>query len=343
MVITKGADRIAEVAARFTLDSMPGKQMAIDADLSPGLINETWPAATQGTRARSDFFGAMDGASKFVRGDAVAGLIIVAINIVAGIIIGIVQHELSVADAAKTYTILSIGDGLVTQIPALLVSTAAGILVSKAGVEGSTDKALVGQLAHNPAALGVSAAAGCLPCRARACRCCRSGLALRAGRAAWEARRRENAERARPPRRPAGGRQEEPITTTLAIDEIRLELGYGLLALINDLKAAPDRPDPGPAPQACHRVRLRHAAGAHPRQHAPADPGYVIRIKEIESRARRLAARPPAGHGPARRPVDLPGEHVRSRPSACRPPGSTRPSRRGAHSAAIPSSIRRRC
>src|SRR5438128_8426469 len=136
VVITKGSGRIAEVAARFHLDAMPGKQMAIDADLSAGLIDEQQARKRrQELEDESGFFGAMDGASKFVRGDAIAGLLIVFINVIGGIIIGVVQQSLSFAEAAHTYTLLTVGDGLVTQVPALIVSTAAGLLVSKAGIE----------------------------------------------------------------------------------------------------------------------------------------------------------------------------------------------------------------
>ncbi|MGB8605051.1 FHIPEP family type III secretion protein, partial [Bradyrhizobium sp.] len=158
VVITKGSGRIAEVAARFHLDAMPGKQMAIDADLSAGLIDEK--VAKERRKALEDesgFFGAMDGASKFVRGDAVAGLLVVFINIIGGIIIGVVQQGLSFGEAAHTYTLLTVGDGLVTQVPALIVSTAAGLLVSKAGVSGAADKALMKQLSGYPQALGMSA------------------------------------------------------------------------------------------------------------------------------------------------------------------------------------------
>jgi flagellar biosynthesis protein FlhA len=160
VVITKGSGRIAEVAARFHLDAMPGKQMAIDADLSAGMINED--EARRRRRQIEDesgFFGAMDGASKFVRGDAIAGLLVVFINIIGGMIIGIAQQGMSFADAARTYTLLTVGDGLVTQIPALIVSTAAGLLVTKAGVAGAADQALVKQLSGYPKALGMSAAA----------------------------------------------------------------------------------------------------------------------------------------------------------------------------------------
>jgi len=159
VVITKGSGRIAEVAARFHLDSMPGKQMAIDADLSAGLIDEK--IAKERRKALEDesgFFGAMDGASKFVRGDAIAGLLVVFINIIGGIIIGVAQQGLGFGEAARTYTILTVGDGLVTQVPALIVSTAAGLLVSKAGVSGAADKAIMKQFSGYPQALGMSAA-----------------------------------------------------------------------------------------------------------------------------------------------------------------------------------------
>ena len=159
VVITKGSGRIAEVAARFHLDAMPGKQMAIDADLSAGLIDEKEARRRRkNLEDESGFFGAMDGASKFVRGDAIAGLLVVLINVIGGMIIGIVQQGLSFADAAHTYTLLTVGDGLVTQVPALIVSTAAGLLVSKAGVSGAADKALLSQLSGYPKALGMSAA-----------------------------------------------------------------------------------------------------------------------------------------------------------------------------------------
>jgi flagellar biosynthesis protein FlhA len=158
MVITKGATRIAEVGARFTLDAIPGKQMAIDADLSAGLIDdkEAHRRRTE-LEEESSFFGAMDGASKFVRGDAVAGLIITAINVFGGIIIGVTRHNLSLAGASDIFTKLSVGDGLVSQIPALIVSLAAGLLVSKGGTRGSADEAVLGQLVRYPRALSVAA------------------------------------------------------------------------------------------------------------------------------------------------------------------------------------------
>ena len=158
LVITKGATRIAEVGARFTLDAIPGKQMAIDADLSAGLIDEK----VAQTRRReleeeSAFFGSMDGASKFVRGDAIAGLIILAVNIFGGIVIGVTRHGLPLASAADVFTKLSVGDGLVTQIPALIISLAAGLLVAKGGTRGSADKAVIDQLSGYPNALFLAA------------------------------------------------------------------------------------------------------------------------------------------------------------------------------------------
>ena len=158
VVITKGATRIAEVGARFTLDAVPGKQMAIDADLSAGLIDEK--AARERRREleeESSFFGAMDGASKFVRGDAIAGLVILAVNVFGGIIIGVLRHQMSAASAADVYTKLSVGDGIVSQIPALIISLASGLLVAKGGARGSADKAVFDQLGRYPRALYLSA------------------------------------------------------------------------------------------------------------------------------------------------------------------------------------------
>jgi flagellar biosynthesis protein FlhA len=241
VVITKGSGRIAEVAARFSLDAMPGKQMAIDADMSSGLINEE-----EAVRRRkeledeSTFFGAMDGAAKFVRGDAIAGLLITIINVVGGIIIGVVINDLSFAEAGSRYTILTVGDGLVSQIPALIVSTSAGMLVTKAGLSGKTDKALFGQIASRPRGLGVASgllfAMGIMP-----------GLpflpfALFGGTLAYasfslsqRADKRVADEVAEAQAADADATPvEEPITSALAIDQLRLELGYGLLTLIND-------------------------------------------------------------------------------------------------------------
>ncbi|MDN5926549.1 MAG: flagellar biosynthesis protein FlhA [Hyphomicrobiales bacterium] len=159
IVITKGSTRIAEVGARFTLDAIPGKQMSIDADLSAGMINEKEAQhRRRELEEESAFFGSMDGASKFVRGDAIAGLLITAINIIGGIAIGYARHNMSLSEAADIFTKLSVGDGLVSQIPALIVSLAAGLLVSKGGTRGSADQAVFGQLSNYPRALFVAAA-----------------------------------------------------------------------------------------------------------------------------------------------------------------------------------------
>ena len=242
VVITKGSGRIAEVAARFHLDGMPGKQMAIDADLSAGLIDEK--AARERRKALEDesgFFGAMDGASKFVRGDAIAGLLVVFINIIGGIIIGVAQQGISFSEAAQTYTLLTVGDGLVTQVPALIVSTAAGLLVSKAGVSGAADKALIRQFSGYPQALGMASAVmfvlavlpgiPALPFLA---------LAGGSGALAWKASKQKRAKAAadakaaaEPAGKAAAAAAEEPISAALKIDDLKIELGYALLPLVN--------------------------------------------------------------------------------------------------------------
>ncbi len=240
VVITKGSGRIAEVSARFSLDAMPGKQMAIDADLSAGLIDE------QEARRRrreledeSNFFGAMDGAAKFVRGDAIAGLLITFINVIGGIIIGTAQQDLTIGQAAQSYTALTVGDGLVSQIPALIVSVAAGMLVSKAGVTMTADKAVFGQLGGYPKALALaSLLSGCLALLPGIPPLPFLGLSLLTGGIAFKLsrERRRTAEQekvAEQERQKAAPVAEEPIGTALAIDQVRLELGYALLPLIN--------------------------------------------------------------------------------------------------------------
>lgn len=158
MVITKGAGRIAEVGARFTLDAMPGKQMAIDADLNAGLIGEDVARSRRAAVAQeAEFYGAMDGASKFVRGDAVAGIIILVINLIGGFVVGVLQHNMDLALAAKNYTLLAIGDGLVAQIPALIISTAAGLIVSRVASDQNIGQQLIKQLFNNPPVLILAA------------------------------------------------------------------------------------------------------------------------------------------------------------------------------------------
>lgn len=238
VVITKGSGRIAEVAARFTLDAMPGKQMAIDADLSAGLIDENQAKDRRSKlEQESSFFGAMDGAAKFVRGDAIAGLLITFINIVAGIVIGTVFHELTLAESAQNYTLLTIGDGLVTQIPALIISVAAGLLVSKAGVEGAAETVVFEQFSRHPKALYMSSAAmfalGLLPAIPALPFFALGGMT--AG-TAWLISRRQKETAIKQieveKKQTKAAIAEEPISKALAMDTIRLELGYGLLPLV---------------------------------------------------------------------------------------------------------------
>jgi flagellar biosynthesis protein FlhA len=243
VVITKGSGRIAEVAARFTLDSMPGKQMAIDADLSSGLIDEKEARTRRKlVEQESNFFGAMDGASKFVRGDAIAGLMIVGINVIGGIIVAVAQKGMSFADATQTFTLLSVGDGLVSQMPALIVSTAAGLMVSKAGVEGATDKALMTQLSFYPQALGmVATVMGIVAVLPGMPTLVFAGLSAGTGSLAWFAYKKKTEESAAEAKIESDARteaqpKEEPIGTALALDLLRVELGYALLPLINDVK-----------------------------------------------------------------------------------------------------------
>jgi flagellar biosynthesis protein FlhA len=158
-VITKGAGRVAEVAARFTLDAMPGKQMAIDADLNAGLIREDEARQRRSDITReAEFFGSMDGASKFVRGDAIAGIVIMLLNVVGGLIVGVLQHDMSIALAAKNYTLLAIGDGLVAQIPGLIISIAAGMVVTRVSDDRDVGQQVMGQMFNNGKALGITAA-----------------------------------------------------------------------------------------------------------------------------------------------------------------------------------------
>jgi flagellar biosynthesis protein FlhA len=238
VVITKGSGRIAEVAARFVLDAMPGKQMAIDADLNAGIINETEARKRRATVAQeADFYGAMDGASKFVRGDAIAGLIITGINILGGFAIGVLQQGMPFVEAAKTYTILTIGDGLVAQIPALLISTAAGMVVSRAGSESDMGKDITRQLFVNPKVLftaaGIMASLGIVPGLPHVpfflLSAASGGLAYALGRPEVEEKKSEQKLET-----PA---QEPPIETYIELEPLTFEIGYGLIPLVEGGKA----------------------------------------------------------------------------------------------------------
>ncbi len=311
VVITKGSGRIAEVSARFSLDSMPGKQMAIDADLSSGLITEQEAKERRKElEDESNFFGAMDGAAKFVRGDAIAGLLITFINIVGGMIIGVAQQDLSFGEAARTYTVLTVGDGLVSQIPALIVSTGAGLLVSKSSTTGKANEALFSQLGAEPKPLMLASvltgALALLP-----------GIpilpfllltALTGGLAYLTYKRRDMAPEAPaaqtggqagtpapasgggPPAESGQASEDDTIANALAMDDIRLELGYQLLSLVNKEGARLTDQIKALRKQLAQEmgfvlpsVRIQDNLQLSPNE-------YVIRIKEIESGRGELRA-----------------------------------------------------
>jgi flagellar biosynthesis protein FlhA len=317
VVITKGSGRIAEVAARFNLDAMPGKQMAIDADLSAGLVDEK-----EARRRRkqledeSAFFGAMDGASKFVRGDAIAGLLVVFINIIGGMIIGTAQQGISFADAAASYTVLTVGDGLVTQVPALIVSTAAGLLVSKAGLGEAADKALLKQLSGYPKALGMSGAVmivmSLLPGIPALPFLFLGGGASaiaylmdkRSAATAAAAKKTEAEAKVAP--------AEEPITAALKIDDLKIELGYALLPLVN----APDGSE-----RLTEQIKaLRRSLAGELGCVMPAvrildnvqleANAYVIKIKEVEAGTGKVWPGQFMVMDPTGAQVQLPGVHT---------------------------------
>jgi flagellar biosynthesis protein FlhA len=329
IVITKGSGRIAEVAARFTLDAMPGKQMAIDADLSAGLINEDQARQRRKELEKeSGFYGSMDGANKFVRGDAIAGILITVINFIGGMVIGVVQRDMDFSAAAETYTILTIGDGLVSQIPALLVSTAAGLLVAKSSVSDGVDSAMAGQMG-NPRALvlvaGLIGFMGLLP-----------GipalpflfLASSMGGLAWYSNTLKKTAKETAGNIPgalkdgekrsgaAGVRneavaEEEPISEVLQLDSVRLELGFGLLPLIDSERGnrLPDQV------KALRKQLARDLGFVMPSVRIQdnmqlASQQYVIRVKDIECgrgevRPEMLLVMDPKGGK-----VNLPGEET---------------------------------
>lgn len=306
MVITKGSGRIAEVAARFFLDSMPGKQMAIDADLSSGAINDRMARKKRyELEEESAFYGSMDGAAKFVRGDAIAGIIITAINIVGGLAIGVLRHNMPLNEAASTFTTLTVGDGLVSQIPALLVSTAAGIVVTKGGTTGSADVTLVRQLGGNPKPLAVAAVLSALfaimpglpafPFLA---------ISVAAGLGAWV--------RHKTPLQDSDGDVTEPtpakpttapLSDILRLDLLRLELGFGLLSLTSE-----ENPQLAEQIKALRRNVATEMGFITPpvriqdNIHLPSET-YVIKIKEIEIgkgevKPGKLLAMSPSGSAP---------------------------------------------
>src|ERR1700729_2450500 len=317
VVITKGSGRIAEVAARFHLDAMPGKQMAIDADLSAGLIDEKQARQRRkNLEDESGFFGAMDGASKFVRGDAIAGLLVVFINVLGGMIIGIVQQSLSFSEAARTYTLLTVGDGLVTQVPALIVSMAAGLLVSKAGVVGAADKALLSQLSGYPKALGMSAAVMLVMAPLPGIPMV-PFLILGGGTAAlaYTINRRNKLAMAAETKKTEVAQAapvEEPMSAALKMDDLKVELGYALLPLVN----APDGSD-----RLTEQIKaLRRSLAVEMGFVMPAvrildnmqldANSYVIKIKEVEAGSGKVWYGQYMVMDPAGNQVTLPGTHT---------------------------------
>ncbi len=319
IVITKGSTRIAEVSARFSLDAMPGKQMAVDADLGAGLIDET-----EARRRRKDledesgFFGAMDGASKFVRGDAVAGLIITMINVIGGILIGVMQHGLPIGEAANVYTTLTIGDGLVSQIPALIVSLAAGMIVTKGGTEGAANEAVLHQLGKFPKALYMAAvllfAIGTLPgfplmvFTTMALMMAGLGYVMQRETKATE---RRTAEAEAEEKRIAAAPPEDDIKETLKLDDLRLELGGGLVPLISSPEAAL----PGKIKSLRH-LFAREYGFVLPSVRIKDDPGlatnsYAILVQGVQAAKGDIRPTGMMVINPDESPVYLPGERTK--------------------------------
>ncbi|MEE4345630.1 MAG: flagellar biosynthesis protein FlhA [Paracoccaceae bacterium] len=319
VVITKGSTRIAEVSARFYLDAMPGKQMAVDADLGAGLIDEA-----EARRRRkeledeSGFFGAMDGASKFVRGDAVAGIIITLINVIGGILIGVVQHGLGVGEAANVYTVLTIGDGLVTQIPALIVSLAAGLIVTKGGTVGAANEAVLQQLGRFPKALymaaGLLLGIGILPGFPLpvfvAMSVMLAGLGLFMQRQAAATARAETRAGAEAESAAAEDARDD-IAETLRLDDLRLELGSALVPLITSPEAAL----PGKIKSlrqmfarefgfVLPAVRIKDEASL------PAN-AYAIMVQGVQAARGEVRPRAMMVLNPGDAPLDLPGERTK--------------------------------
>ena len=237
VVVTKGAERIAEVGARFTLDAMPGKQMAIDADLNAGLINEKEAKRRrQEVGDEAEFFGSMDGASKFVRGDAMAGLLILFINIIGGFVIGVLQHDLSASDAASSYVLLAVGDALVAQIPALLISVAAAMVVSRVGKEQDVGSQIGAQMFSSPRSLGITsgviALLGLIPGMPNLVFLTIAGGF---GYASYWLNERKKKARTAPPAPPpvAEPNAEASWDDLVPVDTLGMEVGYRLISLVD--------------------------------------------------------------------------------------------------------------
>ncbi len=297
VVVTKGAGRIAEVGARFTLDAMPGKQMAIDADLNAGLIGEDEARRRRKEIAdEADFYGSMDGASKFVRGDAIAGILILLINMVGGMLIGVMEHDMTAGGAAKAYVMLTIGDGLVAQIPALVISIAAGLVVSRVGNDGDVGGQVIGQLVGDPRVLGISAGImglmGMIPGMPNFVFLL---IAAGLGYLAWrgvqkaaspkvkEAAEKKAAEQAAAQSITPPEQQEAAWTDVVPVDTLGLEVGYRLIPLV-------DRGQDGELLKRIRGLRKKFAAEigfltapVHIRDNLELKPnGYRITLKGVD-------------------------------------------------------------
>jgi flagellar biosynthesis protein FlhA len=317
VVITKGAGRVAEVAARFALDAMPGKQMAIDADLAAGVLTQDEARIRRkGVEQESDFFGAMDGASKFVRGDAIAGLLMTGLNVVVGFIVGMAQHGMSAAEAASTYTILAVGDGLSSQIPALLVSTAAAVVVTRASLGSELSPALIKQLGQRKSALTTTAwalfAIGLMP-GMPILPFAALGIAIGfAGRTAAAVGSGTTRGDDKPDTKPQAQTERERIEELLPVELVELEVGYDLVGLI-------DGANGGELVERVAAIRRNLATelgiivpAVHIRDNLRLRPGVyrlMVSGNEIgrgELRVNRLLAMDPAGNA-----GDMNGEDVR--------------------------------
>jgi flagellar biosynthesis protein FlhA len=319
IVITKGSTRIAEVSARFSLDAMPGKQMAIDADLGAGMIDEE--EARQRRKELEDesgFFGAMDGASKFVRGDAIAGIIITAINAVGGILIGTVQHQLSISEAANVYTVLTIGDGLVSQIPALIVSLAAGLIVTKGGTVGAANEAIMDQLSKFPKALYMAAGLlfgiGLLPgfpmLVFATLSTLMAGLAYFMQRQAREKEQDKLREEASDEQAQAN-QSDEDIQEVLKLDDLWIELGMDIVPLVNSLEAAL----PGKI-KSLRKLFAKDYGFILPSVRIKDEPTlpsstYAILVQGVEVARGEVRSTMMMVINPPEAPISLPGEHAK--------------------------------
>ena len=289
VVITKGAGRIAEVSARFTLDAMPGKQMAIDADLNAGLIGEDEARKRRAVISQeADFFGSMDGASKFVRGDAVAGILILFINVIGGLLVGIFQHNLDLATAANNYTLLAIGDGLVAQIPALIISTAAGMVVSRVATDEDVGQQFIGQLFNRPSVLYITASIlglmGLIPSMPHVAFLTLGGVLAGAAYYLEQKAKAPELPLAPPPEAvQAPELQEVSWNDVMPVDALGLEVGYRLIPLV-------DRAQDGELLRRIRGIRKKFAQEmgflvppVHIRDNLELRPnGYRITLKGVE-------------------------------------------------------------